>query len=61
MKKDDIIKIIEDMQDKKEECKEEIKEMKNVYQKINEVRRTVREHQFIMDKELPTNLLTFLA
>lgn len=56
MKKDDIIKIIEDMQDKKEECKEEIKEMKNVYQKINEVRRTVREHQFVMDKELPTNL-----
>lgn len=56
MKKDDIIKIIEDMQDKKEECKEEIKEMKNVYQKINELRRTVREHQFVMDRELPTNL-----
>lgn len=56
MKKDDIIKIIEDMQDKKEECKEEIKDMKNVYQKINEVRRTIREHQFVMDRELPTNL-----
>lgn len=54
MKKDEILKIIEKVNAEKEERKE-MRKM-NIYQKINELRRKVREHEFVMDKELPTNL-----
>lgn len=54
MKKDEILKIIEKVNAEKEERKE-MRKM-NIYQKINELRRKVRSHEFVMDKELPTNL-----
>ncbi len=70
MKKDEILKIIEDMEkskikdemveDKKEEVKivkekKENKEM-NLLEKINELRKIIRNTTFLMDKELPNNL-----
>lgn len=54
MKKSEILKIIENVNAEKEERNE--KKMLNIYQKINELRKSVRKHKFIMDKELPSNL-----
>ena len=51
MKKSDILKIIENINEERNE-----KKMSNIYQKINELRKCVRSHKFIMDKELPSNL-----
>ena len=56
MKKSEIIKIIEELENNKQTKKEgEVSNM-NIYQKINELRKRVRQHNFIMDKELPSNL-----
>ena len=46
MKKSEILKIIENVNAEKEERNE--KKMLNIYQKINELRKSVRKHKFII-------------
>lgn len=54
IKKDELIKLIENNKGNEVE-KMETNKM-NIYQKINEMKREIREHDFVMDKVLPSNL-----
>lgn len=61
VKKDDLIKLIEErnevkeMATKKVETNEEIKGM-NIYQKINKVKEEISQINFVLDKVLPSNM-----
>lgn len=61
VKKDDLIKLIEErnevknMATKKVEMNEEVKGM-NIYQRLNNIKMDISKIEFVMDRQLPTNL-----
>ena len=60
LKKDELIELIKEMKEKEEnvmpEKNETRNEVGNLFKKINNFRKAIRERNFILDKELPSNL-----
>jgi len=60
LKKDELIELIKEMKEKEEnvmpEKNETRNEVGNLFKKINDFRKAIRERNFILDKELPSNL-----